>query len=744
MEWENPFAAKRSEDNTVLHLSKNEEKDDDLIYLKFKNFKQLAAQIINKHEEHAFLTAADTESSTSYQPPPDAIIGPAVYPLARQNPQPTYKQTISLVILKVEAMLLTEDTTSTIIHNRPYQAWTESGVMLVLPANPGLCAGVFPAIKFTHTFVSEMCKDAALAKELRDLSLCSAIPISARPFMEAEVHYSGNTTIALKIMKVTNQLYNEKVEFEIPSCPMFGTTIIDTGASACCINKKVIPEEALEPLTQTVFFNGLNSRQQATHRIKQGSFLIKGNKFKIPLIYAFEITDINSIKMLIGANLLRSMKGGIRIKRDEITIYKKVTGIKTSNQTEIAEIAELEVSEEEFLEINESIYFNQEGKCIREMKQLAASALYSEDVVLQSPYAFKKNMKITCGEQKKQSKPCEAYMKSYNARPKSTLENPLKITTGLTKERTLEFKTKKLEESSLNYKPLYNDWGATTSKPKEVQAHTPEDNMYRYNRKGFLEYDDSSDDSISIVDLGWDDYYLSELKLNHPIPCCPDARRARIKAFSYNALADLGASINLMPYSLYAKLSLETLKPTKMSVRLANQLFQHHIGLAKNMLVEVGKFTFLVDFVILEMEEDSKVPLILGSPFLHTADAVIRVKQKQLNLGVGTEGITLSVDYAMKHSYSNDDTRFRIDVMHEILEEDFDALLNEESKILHSIEGTILKEKLFVEFDEFTAMTADENSESDSETKEPMFGKITFNIDYKIKNLLKILLLILN
>ncbi|GJS92957.1 reverse transcriptase domain-containing protein [Tanacetum coccineum] len=54
----------------------------------------------------------------------------------------------------------------------------------------------------------------------------------------------------------------------------------------------------------------------------------------------------------------------------------------------------------------------------------------------------------------------------------------------------------------------------------------------------------------------------------------------------------------------------------------------------ENMLVEVGKFTFPADFVILEMEEDSKVLLHLGRPFLHTADAVIQVKQKQLNLGV--------------------------------------------------------------------------------------------------------------
>ncbi|GJX44420.1 reverse transcriptase domain-containing protein [Tanacetum coccineum] len=74
-----------------------------------------------------------------------------------------------------------------------------------------------------------------------------------------------------------------------------------------------------------------------------------------------------------------------------------------------------------------------------------------------------------------------------------------------------------------------------------------------------------------------------------------------------------------------------------MSIRLADQSFQYPIRIAENMLVEVGKFTFPVNFVILEMEEDGKVPLLLGRPFLHTADAVIRVKQKQLNLGVGTE-----------------------------------------------------------------------------------------------------------
>ncbi|GKA27593.1 reverse transcriptase domain-containing protein [Tanacetum coccineum] len=190
------------------------------------------------------------------------------------------------------------------------------------------------------------------------------------------------------------------------------------------------------------------------------------------------------------------------------------------------------------------------------------------------------------------------------------------------------------------------------------------------------------------------------------------------KTFSCNALADLGARINLMPYSLYAKLSLETLKPTKMSVRLADRSFQYPVGIAENMLVEVGKLTFPADFVILEMEEDSKVPLILGRPFFHTADAVIRVKQKQLNLGVGTERMIFNIDSAIKHSYSNGDTY-------------------EGRKILHFIEGTVLEEEIFSEFNKFIAMVSNKNNGSESDEEEPKFEKITINTDYKIKTSLE-------
>nr|GEZ87133.1 reverse transcriptase domain-containing protein [Tanacetum cinerariifolium]GFA90595.1 reverse transcriptase domain-containing protein [Tanacetum cinerariifolium] len=103
--------------------------------------------------------------------------------------------------------------------------------------------------------------------------------------------------------------------------------------------------------------------------------------------------------------------------------------------------------------------------------------------------------------------------------------------------------------------------------------------------------------------------------------------------------------------------------------------------------------------------DDDDMPMSREEEAKFMQTFLIQVKQKQFNLGVGTEGMIFNIDSAMKHSYSNDDTCFRIDVIDEILEEDFDALLYEGSKILHSIEGTLLSEEIFSEFDEFIAIT---------------------------------------
>nr|GFD41170.1 hypothetical protein [Tanacetum cinerariifolium] len=117
---------------------------------------------------------------------------------------------------------------------------------------------------------------------------------------------------------------------------------------------------------------------------------------------------------------------------------------------------------------------------------------------------------------------------SYNAKPKYALDDQPKTTTGQIKEKMLESKTRKPEESSSNWKPWHMDWDATTSNFPEDNVSN-DDNKYRYNRKGFLEDDDArSDDSIFIVDPGWDDYCLQALKLNRPVPLCPEARMARM------------------------------------------------------------------------------------------------------------------------------------------------------------------------------------------------------------------------
>nr|GFA49820.1 reverse transcriptase domain-containing protein [Tanacetum cinerariifolium] len=129
---------------------------------------------------------------------------------------------------------------------------------------------------------------------------------------------------------------------------------------------------------------------------------------------------------------------------------------------------------------------------------------------------------------------------------------------------------------------------------------------------------------------------------------CKDQKAYACKrSVEYLILANLGASINLMPYSLYASISENTLKLTRMSIRLANHTFQYPMGMVKNMLIQVWKFVFPADFVILQIEEDEKFLLILGRPFLHSAGAIIQVKNKELNLGVGDDRITFLIDKAM-------------------------------------------------------------------------------------------------
>nr|XP_043633103.1 uncharacterized protein LOC122604282 [Erigeron canadensis] len=194
------------------------------------------------------------------------------------------------------------------------------------------------------------------------------------------------------------------------------------------------------------------------------------------------------------------------------------------------------------------------------------------------------------------------------------------------------------------------------------------------------------------------------------------------KKLSYKALADIGESINLMPYLIFRKLSLGKLKPTKMSIRLADHSFQYPFGVAENLLVQVSQFVFPTDFVILEMEEDTKAPLILGRPFLYTAHAIIRVKDKKISLGIGEDRIVFKIDKATQHSYSSDDTCFRIDVIDDAVELERLELVGvddeESNDRMASIgEGDVTSEQV-EEIEEILALSVDDTPLEDEEFEE--------------------------
>nr|GEV51188.1 hypothetical protein [Tanacetum cinerariifolium] len=110
--------------------------------------------------------------------------------------------------------------------------------------------------------------------------------------------------------------------------------------------------------------------------------------------------------------------------------------------------------------------------------------------------------------------------------------------------------------------------------------------------------------------------------------------------FFDNALADLGASVSVMPLSTYLNLGLGKLAHIKLIVELADRKVKYPKGIVENVLVGIGKFIFLIKFIILDMPEDIKVPLILRRPFLSTAHANIDVFKRKITLRIRDEKIT--------------------------------------------------------------------------------------------------------
>ncbi|GJU72185.1 reverse transcriptase domain-containing protein [Tanacetum coccineum] len=122
------------------------------------------------------------------------------------------------------------------------------------------------------------------------------------------------------------------------------------------------------------------------------------------------------------------------------------------------------------------------------------------------------------------------------------------------------------------------------------------------------------------------------------------------------ALADLGASINLMPLSLWKTLSFPELTPTCMTLELADCSVSRPIGIAEDVSVKVGVFKFLADFVVVDFDANPRVLLILGRSFLNTGRTLIDVYESELTLCVGNEAITFNLDQTSRYSSNYDDT----------------------------------------------------------------------------------------
>ncbi|XP_050886609.1 uncharacterized protein LOC127091910 [Lathyrus oleraceus] len=143
---------------------------------------------------------------------------------------------------------------------------------------------------------------------------------------------------------------------------------------------------------------------------------------------------------------------------------------------------------------------------------------------------------------------------------------------------------------------------------------------------------------------------------------------------SFNkALIDLGASVSLMPLSIYKKLGIGVVQDTRMALQFADHSVKKPYGIVEDVQVKIDKFVFLVDFVILEMPEDEEIPLILGRPFLETGRCLINIEEGTMMLKVYDEELKTDVRNTMRYK---DDicTSHNIEILDQVMT--YDSPLN--------------------------------------------------------------------
>ena len=130
-------------------------------------------------------------------------------------------------------------------------------------------------------------------------------------------------------------------------------------------------------------------------------------------------------------------------------------------------------------------------------------------------------------------------------------------------------------------------------------------------------------------------------------------------------LIDLEASINLMPLSMCRRIRNLRIAPTRMTIQLENRSITRPYGVVEDVLVKIHQFTFLVDFVIMDIEEDANISLILGRPFMLTAKCVVDMGNGNLEMSVEDQKVIFNLFEAIKHP-SDNKTCFKVETVEQV------------------------------------------------------------------------------
>nr|XP_017225158.1 PREDICTED: uncharacterized protein LOC108201377 [Daucus carota subsp. sativus] len=166
----------------------------------------------------------------------------------------------------------------------------------------------------------------------------------------------------------------------------------------------------------------------------------------------------------------------------------------------------------------------------------------------------------------------------------------------------------------------------------------------------------------------------NQILVKYKDPGCPTISCVIGETFVDKALLDFGASVNLLPYSVYQALGLGELRQTNVTLQLADRSVKIPKGMIEDVLIKVGDFVFPVDFVVLETEPvrnpKNQIPIILGRPFLATSNAFINYRNGLMKLTFGNMTIDLNIFHVGKQSDDFYDQPMDVNLIDEIVDQD--------------------------------------------------------------------------